>query len=542
MKQCASALLFLSLNINLAWSQCPNPIYLGDTLGFYSNLNCGPGFTFASITDSDLAFELVPGNPTNVTAYIDAFRIDSIQGVPAGLVITTDVIGTADINGPYGYWYNGGVVPNQSPTIGCLDFTGDANLIASLSTGGPNNDGVYPLIVNLDRRIAETSPNLSSIIPDGSWFSGMPEGLGGGIMLFEVSLYVGVSVGGVTSSTIVSGPSCVLGSAEITLSGASLPITYSLDNSNPITTPANVISLANLDNGAHTVSGLDNVGCVFVEDFQIDGIIPYQQESLCLVTVDSVSGENLVVWEKTLSVFSEGFKIHKQNNITSQYDSIGWVSIDSLSTFQDVGSNPQQGSDRYKISVVDECGAESNISFAHRTIHLSANQGINGEVNLSWNAYEGFSYSNFEIYRSNNGNPYVLINNVANNNFAYTDLTPPNGVNYYRVGVVNPSGCNPTRSVLRSYSNVIDDTGNPVSVSEEHSHSERLLVYPNPSKGLFQVEGEGTLTVFNAIGQNLIRKDILGSFTVDLGMYPNGIYTVQLQSAKSLSSIKLIKE
>src|SRR6202012_5072728 len=88
-------------------------------------------------------------------------------------------------------------------------------------------------------------------------------------------------------------------------------------------------------------------------------------------------------------------------------------------------------------------------------IHLSANQGINSEINLQWNPYVGFSYSDFEIYRSNNGGAFSLIGTVANTSYAYTDLTPPSGVNYYYVSVVNPAGCNPSRSVSSSSSNIL---------------------------------------------------------------------------------------
>lgn len=544
MKQIASTILLLSLSLHIALAQCnPDPTYLNDTLGFYGNTQCSAStFTFSSVTDMMGEIEFLPGNPTTFTYFFDAFRIESLQGVPAGLAINTDVMASADIDGPYGYWYNGGNVPNQSPIVGCLSFSGDANLIASLSTGGPNNDGIYPILVNLDVRIEGTQPDLSAVIQNGSWWSALPASLGGGYWTYELLLNVN---GGssITTSSLTSGASCVSGSADITVSGASLPLTYTLDNSNPITTQTNVISLAGLSVGAHNVSGIDNNGCGFSEDFQIDGIVPYQQEAICLVTVDSTTGENLVVWEKTLGVYTERFNIYKQNNVTSGYDSIGFVSVDSLSAFVDVGSNPQQGSDRYRISVVDECGVESTISASHRTIHVSANQGINGEVNLSWNAYEGFSFANFEIYRSNNGNPYLLINNVANNNFSYTDLTPPAGVNYYKIGVVNPSGCNPTRSVMRSFSNIINDDGSPVSIGEELRHAENLTVYPNPSNGMFTVNAKGAyaLDVLDVSGRTVYNGNANGNTAIDLSHLQAGIYMLSITQNENRTVKRLLK-
>ncbi len=182
-------LLFTSMALianSFCFSQCtPNPFYQSDSIGFYplTSVNCG--FTFTSITDSVIYLEIGPGNPVAVTMYFDALKVVSVSNLPSGIAATTDVINYADQNAPYGYWYNSGTVPNQTEILGCLSFVENGTTFASLSSEGPNNNGTFPITISLDLRIAATSPDLSAIIQNGSWFSDVPTSLGGGNMEFE---------------------------------------------------------------------------------------------------------------------------------------------------------------------------------------------------------------------------------------------------------------------------------------------------------------------------------------------------------------------
>ncbi|MGC6533317.1 MAG: hypothetical protein ACON34_09975 [Flavobacteriales bacterium] len=113
--------------------------------------------------------------------------------------------------------------------------------------------------------------------------------------------------------------------------------------------------------------------------------------------------------------------------------------------YEDVLSNPQARSYRYAVQSMDACGRASTevMDLAHLSIHLSANQGINGEVNLAWNNYEGaeFDYTSFEVYRSTDGQPGELIASLPNFITAYTDNEPPSGSNEYRVEVTRTAAC-----------------------------------------------------------------------------------------------------
>ncbi|MEE9575360.1 MAG: T9SS type A sorting domain-containing protein [Gammaproteobacteria bacterium] len=61
----------------------------------------------------------------------------------------------------------------------------------------------------------------------------------------------------------------------------------------------------------------------------------------------------------------------------------------------------------------------------------------------------------------------------------------------------------------------IDDIGQPTT---------DLVVFPNPTTGLFQVKGEPPITVYNLLGNLMIREST--SRQVNLSGYPSGIYIV----------------
>lgn len=268
--------------------------------------------------------------------------------------------------------------------------------------------------------------------------------------------------------------------------------------------------------GNYTVKATDtNDLCVYKASVLLQAHETYQAQQLCIVTVDTATGRNLVVWEQTPNVDILAYKIWKRNDLTSQYDSIGIVPVDSFSTFIDVNSDPPQQSSSYAISVIDNvCGDESALSPVHTTVHLSANVGVNGQVNLQWDAYVGFSYSSFEVYRSNNGGSFTQIGNTANTVYSYTDLTPPSGTNYYYVAVTNSNDCTPSRSVQKSLSNILDGNGNPVSGVAKIA-KDRISVYPNPFKTTFRIEPNVEYELFDLLGKNVSKN----AETLNAGVY-----------------------
>jgi hypothetical protein len=201
---------------------------------------------------------------------------------------------------------------------------------------------------------------------------------------------------------------------------------------------------------------------------------PFEEEEICLVTVDSL-GRNQIVWNKTNGVRTLEYRVYKQNPVTNTFDNIGTVpATGQLSVFSDANSNSRVTSSRYKLSVVDSCGNESELSDQHKTMHLTLNEGISGEINLIWDGYEGIDFSQYEIYRGSSPRAMLKLADVSSANFTFTDLAPPPGLLFYKVVIVNPDPCTPTgktNAFSESESNLV-----------EFAATDNLIIYPNPFK------------------------------------------------------------
>jgi PKD-like domain len=90
---------------------------------------------------------------------------------------------------------------------------------------------------------------------------------------------------------------------------------------------------------------------------------------ICIVGIDSESGKYQIVWEKSEVVSPQLFRIYRESNMADVYVEIGSVYPDELSVFIDMSSAPNILSHRYKISYIDSCDNESELSDYHQTLH-----------------------------------------------------------------------------------------------------------------------------------------------------------------------------
>ena len=255
---------------------------------------------------------------------------------------------------------------------------------------------------------------------------------------------------------------------------------------------------------------------------------PYQDEEICLVSVDSLS-RNQIIWNKTTGVRTLEYVVYKQNPVTNAFEAIGSVpATGQLSVFSDPNSNSRVTSSRYKISVIDSCGNESELSNQHKTMHLTLNEGVGNEVNLIWDGYEGITFSQYEIYRGSSPKSMLKLADVSSANMSYTDLTPPPGLLFYKVVVVNPDPCTPTgktNAFDQSESNLV-----------EYAATDNLIIYPNPFKERTRVVfknpelAEYRYRIFDATG-TLVRLGAPFSDTyvdVDRENLAPGLYMIEV--------------
>lgn len=225
-----------------------------------------------------------------------------------------------------------------------------------------------------------------------------------------------------------------------TVTGGVPPYNYSWNNGSTFAS----ISTSTLVDSMFIVTVTDQLGLQDTDTIWVLIQQVYEDEEVCIVTVDSASQKNIVVWEKTPGVGTKYYNVYKQSSPTP----LAAVSYDSLSVYIDLTTNPQTTAESYMITAVDSCENESALSDYHRTILLTTNVGSPG-INLIWNVYEGFEYDWFYIYRGASLYSMTLIDSVFHANelpHSYPDLNPPPLDFTYRISVVKhpDSICSPT--------------------------------------------------------------------------------------------------
>lgn len=320
---------------------------------------------------------------------------------------------------------------------------------------------------------------------------------------------------------------------------------YSFDWSSGQTTE----DISGLSTGVYSVEVTDiNNGCIGYAEYSIMNM-PSESNQICIVTVDSVSNTNRVVWEKDLAATGiSHYNVYKESSQSGVYYLVDEVPYDSMSVWVDPVSNPQDRAWRYKISVVDDCGNESVVSSEHKTIHLTVNEGINNTYNLIWDHYDGLNYATYEIWRKTNSGGWSLVTSLPSNLNSWTDVTPPAGTEYYRVEALTNASCDPSRAgVNTSRSNVRNTpAAPPYGLNIEENALEMISVYPNPTSGIFTLDVNGNdhlnLEIYNSIGELIFKEIIHSNKTIDLSNNADGVFFVRIINNEQFKTFKIIKQ
>ena len=267
-----------------------------------------------------------------------------------------------------------------------------------------------------------------------------------------------------------------------------------------------------------------------------------QPPDVCIVGVNPQTNFNRVVWEKPVSTVIDSFYVYKETNQANVYQKVGGTSFADSAIFDDVSSNPAIQAYRYKLSVVDSCGIESNLGALHKTIHLTINQGIGTSWNLIWSSYEGFAFPSYNIYRGTNSSNMVLLTTIASNLNSYTDLNAPAGQLYYQIEVVSSYSCDPSKSFNTSRSNMVENGEAPSLVINQENNL--VKVFPNPTNENITISvnnftGNIQTEVYDLIGN---RLQMTNETTISLQDYSRGIYLLKVAYGDRVEEVKVIKD
>jgi PKD repeat protein len=339
-------------------------------------------------------------------------------------------------------------------------------------------------------------------------------------------------------------------SVYLSLINGTSPISYQWSNG---TTNQDLVNVAP---GEYTLEILDGNGCSAVQTFTLNYEVP-ETQSICMVTVDPLSQKNAIVWEKPSTAGNVvSYNIYKESSQSGLYFLIGNQPYDSLSTFIDVTADPSIRSWRYKLTAVDGCGNESEYSQIHKTIHLTNNMGISGEVNLIWDYYSGMNYSSVNLWRYSSVDGWVLIQTMPSNLTSYTDATPPSGstsLAYFIEGIPdNP--CTATRAVNHNTtrSNRTSAISGPINGIQETIKETFMSLYPNPTAGnvtlyfnLGQYVKAADVKVISQNGSVVYQNTVndvfeTGTIELPLDQLSDGLYHVVLSNGTTIMNKRLI--
>jgi hypothetical protein len=246
--------------------------------------------------------------------------------------------------------------------------------------------------------------------------------------------------------------------------------------------------------------------------------------------------------EKPLTIGVDSFFVYKESNVSNVYTKIGATNYNDLAVFLDVNSNPAIQAYRYKISDLDTCGVETNVGDFHKTIHLSINQGVGNSWNLIWSHYEGLTFGSYNIYRGTDLSNISLLTTIQSNLNSYTDLTPPSGAVYYQIEIVNPSDCDPTKSL--NYSVSRSNIVNNVQVGLTESVLSTIQIYPTPTNDKFTLDVSidllGKSYALTDFSGRIIQEDKINSLKqqVNIEKVSIGTYFLKVEGNKAIKIVK----
>lgn len=196
---------------------------------------------------------------------------------------------------------------------------------------------------------------------------------------------------------------------------------------------------------------------------------------------------------------------------------------------------------------IDDIGFSGICSLLPVTLVNFNAQKQTDNVQLSWSTTSQVNFNHFEVERSADGTNWGKIGTVDGNdnttlmkNYTFTDEVPLNGINYYRLKLIDNNG-----SMMYSLVRTVEFSASQWTVS----------MYPNPvsTGGVVKIQSNEQLQmirVFDVNGklvlvENIAATELQGnaSYTFNTNRLPQGMYMVQMNNTNGkVNNLKLLKK
>ena len=529
------------LNIMIGDGQCNyyDVVLVGNANGGPTvNVNNVIGESCLGASDGEIQLLISSSNPPYSVSWLCAGNDESITNLPAGLYqftvtdqsncITSDFV---HVSAPDSLAIS--TVTIADPTCGLSDGS------ISLGVTGGSGTVTYTWSANASGQTGSSITALAAglysvIISDGAACNVTAD--------FQVNNASSLAIGLLS----INVPSCGnTGGLNVFAQGGNSPYSYLWNNGD---TTQNLIAV---EPGNYSLEVTDSLGCLA---YYSQELLPTNQfnPSICLITVDAISENNIIVWEKPITAGDlSHFNIYRECCSSGLTNYLATVPYDSLSEYMDTTCLPQSTNWSYQLTVVDTCGNESFKSALHRSIHIATYPEANNTIGLYWNQYIGFPYATHYIYRNHPSTGLVLIDSVDYTITSHVDANPVapfNELSYF-IEVTPPSTCTSTKSVdhntTRSNRGGFNEVEEPDGVMENELVN--IHVYPNPTNGelmvaLNQIKLPCKIEIKDIRGRIIYAKNIYtNQLKINLSAYETGMYILSVYNEQQKKEIKIIK-
>ncbi len=341
--------------------------------------------------------------------------------------------------------------------------------------------------------------------------------------------------------------------SNIVCSNQNSVLTSSISSASYLWSPGNQTtqSINITQTGSYFVTNIESDGCERISDTLTISIKPAPSApSICMVTVDSLSTHNIVIWDKSPYTDADHFRIYRED-FTNIYSLVGLVPYDSLSEFHDLSANPNVTTKRYKLSAVDTCGQESVMSNYHNTLYIA----YVGNGQYLWNPLYTIENSpnpvtQYVLMRDDNSTG--VWNQVATTAGTQNTLTDPAFASFpngkWRVETSWSISCLATRGAINTSRSNIKAPTSLIGIHDNDFLAGGIQIYPNPSVGLITIESslfteKTAVTIYNVLGELVYNTSFNGTKNqLDLKELSSGVYTVNISTNNQQVIKKIVLE